>query len=156
MIRKLNMLYWLFTKNKFMNLSKRCWSYYSPIIYVENMICINCSSVNLRKKLSKGCLYIPINKKTDSIMRTYCKDYASIIDATNKDCSYIIERRRMNYVITTTLISLMLLVIVSIAIVNGAISIYRGVVVIASGLALILLTAFENEIACLLKKILAI
>jgi hypothetical protein len=62
----------------------------------------------------------------------------------------------MNYVITTTLISLVLLVIVSIAIVNGAISIYRGVAVIASGLALILLTAFENEIACLLKKILAI
>lgn len=128
-------------------------------IYVEDMICINCDSVNFRMRLAKGRMYIPINKKTDSIMRMYCKDYTSIIDAKNRDCSYAFEWRRRNigfYIITTALLFLVLLGIALIAIVNGAISIYRGVAIVMTGFAWIVLASFENEIACLLKKILAI
>ncbi len=49
-------------------------------VYVEDMICFNCNFVGFKKKATRGCIYIPKNKKTDAILRKYCDKYAGALE----------------------------------------------------------------------------
>ncbi len=84
-------------------------------IFLEDMICINCDFSGFKGANQGEKFYIPRNKKTDMILKKYCKRYANYIsensrDNTNANFDPFRPKIKHNLILSISLIMLALIV----------------------------------------------
>ena len=117
-------------------------------VYVEELICINCSFIGYNRKASKRCIYIPKNKKTDMIMKAYCVEYVKALEMqSHKLQNKVTVNSNLKLRITaTSILCLLLTVFLMLTFVNGLINIYKMICLFPIGILLIMLLSLKPYI----------
>ena len=117
-------------------------------IYVEEMICINCDFEPLNSKKSKKCVYIPKNKKTDALMRKYCKKYEQVKKESDKREKAQTNREIKSRIIMLAFVTLFFVFIITLLAMNGFLNVYKAILLSVVGLLLLFLLSFKPFVTC--------
>ncbi|MBQ8689021.1 MAG: hypothetical protein IJ515_01495 [Clostridia bacterium] len=126
-------------------------------IPTEDVICINCEFRGYGRKQTDGCIYVPRNKKTDALLKKYCKAYADIQANKSEKCDKATNRGAvLYYVLATAILCVAVCFVTAMFFVQGLINVVGVALLVACGVFGVTVTVCKAGLAKMIKDALGL